>query len=100
MHEYYIYVIYFCLTSEEEDEELMPSFNIYMQILISQALEPGFLAAINEERGQYSPSVTIINFTLNLAPRYWFIPRGSSGDSYLKHSWFIHLLISAQFNQY
>ena len=42
----------FIFFSEEEEDELMPFFNIYMQILISQALEPGFLAAINEEKGE------------------------------------------------
>ena len=59
----------FSICSEEEEDELMPSFNIYMQILISQALEPGFLAAINEEKGTsqyhfFKQSVDVLLFSI------------------------------------
>ena len=36
---------------QEEEEPLMQAFNIIVQILISQCLEPGFLSAIQQQNG-------------------------------------------------
>ncbi len=33
------------------EDPLVTAFNVYMQIVVSQALEPGFLSAIREEKG-------------------------------------------------
>ena len=53
MHrELVFYSCFFFPYSANDDDPLMDSFNIYMQILISQALESGFLAAIREANGK------------------------------------------------
>ena len=44
---------YFCsLERQYEDDPLVESFNVYMQIFLSQALEPGFLNAITANSGK------------------------------------------------
>lgn len=46
----------FISRTEEKYEEhpLIDVFNVYLQIFLSQALEPGFLSAIIEEKGKAS----------------------------------------------
>jgi len=41
------------VTCRLEEEPLMQAFNVYVQILVSQALEPGFLSAIKSEEGEF-----------------------------------------------
>ena len=43
----------FCRLEEKyEEHPLIDVFNVYLQIFLSQALEPGFLSAIMEEKGK------------------------------------------------
>lgn len=36
----------------EEDNPVLQAFNVFVQIMTSQAMEPGFLAALQEEKGE------------------------------------------------
>ena len=45
------YLINLFLVFRNEDDALLTSFNVYMQIVVSQALEAGFLQAITQEKG-------------------------------------------------
>ena len=45
-------VFYFRLEEKYEEHPLIDVFNVYLQIFLSQALEPGFLSAIIEEKGR------------------------------------------------
>ena len=41
----------FVLLSPKTDDDLAQPFDVYVQILISQALEPGFLSALRDQQG-------------------------------------------------
>ena len=45
----------------KEDDPLVQKFTIYVQVLISQAMEPGFLRAVTEEKGTlYSQKLLVL----------------------------------------
>ena len=46
-------LIYCRLEEKYEEHPLIDVFNVYIQIFLSQALEPGFLSAIIEEKGKF-----------------------------------------------
>ena len=48
------------LVFRNEDDALLTSFNVYMQIVVSQALEAGFLQAITQEKGTQFRVISII----------------------------------------
>ena len=45
--------MYYRLEQKYEEHPLVDAFNVYLQIFLSQALEPGFLSAIREADGMY-----------------------------------------------
>ena len=47
---------FFSLEKTYEEHPLVSSFNVYLQTFLSQAIEPGFLAAITEGRAGLSKS--------------------------------------------
>ncbi len=52
--------------SSLEEQPLMQAFNVYIQILVSQALEPGFLTAVTKEKGEHSSLHFKTTFNLRL----------------------------------
>ena len=59
-------LIYCRLEEKYEEHPLIDVFNVYIQIFLSQALEPGFLSAIIEEKGKYIYSVYFLCVLLQI----------------------------------
>jgi hypothetical protein len=48
-----VFNLYYRLEQKYEEHPLVDAFNVYLQIFLSQALEPGFLSAIREADGRF-----------------------------------------------
>lgn len=46
-------IIFFSKETEYEKDPLADMFNVYLQVFLSQAMEPTFLCAIHESGGKY-----------------------------------------------
>ena len=72
----------------KDEDPLMLSFTIYLQILISQALEPGFLSAIQNERGNY---FSIARTVLHRKQKRFILYLEKTCFSFVLSLWFLHI---------
>jgi hypothetical protein len=60
----YCYLKCYSLEAHYENDPLVDHFNVYLQIFLSQALEPSFLSAIRKSQGQQRVTIPTLHGNL------------------------------------